>query len=537
MVIPHQVGIIVDNIVPQSGVMTWNYIAPLAYFYLLDSILDGINRWVRAYMKASADFRLSALAFTHINKSIDQAKSLSTLVDEILFSVIPMLLDVAIAIGYIVYIFGVYTLLIVVYFMYCYMKVGRLSIVWANSKRRQWLNNSRKEAHTSTESFRLHTTVTMFDQVPYQCAQFKLYAMATMEGFLGFTIRFAVGQCSQDILSDLSLVFGCVLSIWQIVFGSNSIGSFVSFLSYWKNITRPIKRMMASYQTLIVASVDAEKILQTLRTEPSVADHGTEELIAGGGEIKFRNVDFSYNRKATFGTLKDATFTAEPLEKTALVGPTGSGKTTILRLILRLYDANKGSITVDGQELSSVPLSNLREVIGTVPQDPLLFNQFIEDNVRYGRPSATHEEVVEACTAAYIHEKIMSFQDGYQSMVGEGGVRLSGVERQRIAIARVLLMNARIVLLDEATSAVDTITEAHTQQALDKLTSRRTTIVVAHRLSTVAKADKIVVVNDGKIIEQGTHDWLLKQGGKYAKLWGKSQDLANAGQDMFVSDE
>jgi ABC-type multidrug transport system fused ATPase/permease subunit len=198
---------------------------------------------------------------------------------------------------------------------------------------------------------------------------------------------------------------------------------------------------------------------------------------------------------------------------------TGSGKSTLLKLLFRFYDVNEGSITIDGQNIRSVTLRSLREALGIVPQMPALFNKSILENVRYGRLKATDEEVVEACKAAAIHDKIMTFPDQYESMVGERGVRLSGGELQRIAIAQVLLKNPKIVMLDEATSAVDTGTEAIIQDAISTIFKDRTTLVVAHRLSTIVRATTILVVNDGKIIEQGTHDELLRQGGKYKELW------------------
>ncbi|KAF1934647.1 P-loop containing nucleoside triphosphate hydrolase protein [Clathrospora elynae] len=191
----------------------------------------------------------------------------------------------------------------------------------------------------------------------------------------------------------------------------------------------------------------------------------------------------------------------------------------MLKLLFRFYDVSEGSITIDGQDIRSVTLRSLREALGIVPQMPALFNKSILENVRYGRLKATDDEVVEACKAAAIHDKIMSFPDQYESMVGERGVRLSGGELQRVAIAQVLLKNPKIVMLDEATSAVDTGTEAIMQDAISTIFKDRTMLVVAHRLSTIVGANTILVVNKGKIIEQGTHDELLRQGGKYRELW------------------
>ncbi|KAJ5300103.1 hypothetical protein N7508_007346 [Penicillium antarcticum] len=203
----------------------------------------------------------------------------------------------------------------------------------------------------------------------------------------------------------------------------------------------------------------------------------------------------------------------------ALVGRTGSGKTTILRLLLRLYDVTSGHIEIDGQDIRDTTLSSLRETIGVVPQDPVLFNASILENLRYARRSATDEEIQEACRAAAIYEKILNFVDGYSTTVGENGVKLSGGELQRIAIARVLLKKSPIILLDEATSAVDSETESEIQVALDRLRARRTTFVIAHRFLTIVGADRILVLHEGQIVESGRHQELVNQGGRYQTLW------------------
>ena len=235
------------------------------------------------------------------------------------------------------------------------------------------------------------------------------------------------------------------------------------------------------------------------------------------GAVQFCGVDFSYDGEKA--VIKDFNFHAQPGQRVALVGETGGGKSTILRLLFRFYDVQKGSIMIDEQDVKDVTLSSLRENIGVVPQDPSLFNESIMDNVRYARLDATDEEVMEACKAASIHDKILTFSNGYSTKVGEGGVMLSGGELQRVAIARVILQNPRIILLDEATSAVDTETETRISKALQLLTKGRTTFTVAHRLSTVKNADIILVIKDGMIAEHGTPRDLVGKKGEFAKLW------------------
>ena len=246
---------------------------------------------------------------------------------------------------------------------------------------------------------------------------------------------------------------------------------------------------------------------------------GPNELMYKEGAVTFENVKFSYDGKKEI--IQDISFTAHPGQKIALVGETGGGKSTILKLLFRFYDVTRGSIRIDDQDIRDVTLESLRDCIGVVPQDATMFNKTVMENLRYARLGATDAEVIEACKAAQVHEKIDSFSEGYSSTVGEHGVKLSGGEKQRIAIARTLLKNPKIVLLDEATSSVDTDTESKIQCALKNLIQGRTTFVVAHRLSTVLDADIVLVIKDGMILEQGSPKALLAAKGKYHDLWRK----------------
>ena len=270
--------------------------------------------------------------------------------------------------------------------------------------------------------------------------------------------------------------------------------------------------------------VDSEQLLQLFQTQPNVQD-GPNEFSFQSGLVEIDKIAFSY--KEGNEIIKDLSFHARPGQTIALVGETGAGKSTILKLLFRFYDVTSGSISIDGQDIRDLTLASLREHIGVVPQDPTLFNDTIMANVRYAKLDATNDEVMEACKTAAIHEKIMSFKQGYASTVGERGVKLSGGELQRVAIARAVLKNPKIILLDEATSSVDSETEAKIQEGLSKLTEGRTTFVVAHRLSTVRNADRILVIQNGSILEQGTPRQLLKSKGKYYDLWAKQMGLVD----------
>ena len=261
---------------------------------------------------------------------------------------------------------------------------------------------------------------------------------------------------------------------------------------------------------------------------------GKEPFNFKNGAVHFRGVGFSYDGEREI--IKDFNFHARPGQKVALVGRTGGGKSTILRLLFRFYDAQKGSIMIDDHDIRDVTLSSLREHIGVVPQDPSLFNESIMENVRYARLGATDEEVMEACRAASIHEKILTFSKGYSTRVGENGVVLSGGELQRVAIARVILKNPRIILLDEATSSVDTETERRITDALQLLTKGRTTFTVAHRLSTVKSSDIILVIKDGMIAEQGSPRELLDKEGEFSKLWLQQMEIEIPPTDFESAD-
>ncbi|KAI1005636.1 Heavy metal tolerance protein [Podosphaera aphanis] len=266
--------------------------------------------------------------------------------------------------------------------------------------------------------------------------------------------------------------------------------------------------------------MDAERLLELFNLKPTISDlPGAKPLKSGDGLVRFDHVSFAYDSRKP--TLKDVSFTVPPGKTIALVGETGGGKSTVLKLIDRFYDINSGSISIDGQDIRHVTISSIRERIGVVPQDPVLFNDTIMNNIRYAKLYAADEEVYEACKAASVHDKIMKFPDGYNSKVGDCGVKLSGGEKQRIAIARVILKQPQIILLDEATSAVDTETEELIQKGLQSLCQGRTTFVVAHRLSTIINADHILVVMNGEVIEEGTHEELIRNNGKYKDLWSK----------------
>ena len=314
---------------------------------------------------------------------------------------------------------------------------------------------------------------------------------------------------------------GTTMIIWyggrEVINNHLTAGSLIAFLVYAVNLSNPIKRLSRVYGNIQKALAAAQRVFEVLDTQPEIEDMpGAKVLAQIEGSVAFNNLTFEY--KPGEPALHQVDLAVKPGQVVAIVGPSGAGKTTIANLIPRFYDPVDGNITIDGIDIKTVTLQSLREQIGIVPQETVLFNGSVYSNILYGRLDATPEEVTNAAKAANAHNFIAEMAQGYDTQIGERGSKLSGGQRQRIAIARAILKNPRILILDEATSALDTESEKLVQEALDKLMIGRTSFVIAHRLSTVKRADLIVVMQRGKIVEQGTHDQLLKLGGLYSKL-------------------
>ena len=305
---------------------------------------------------------------------------------------------------------------------------------------------------------------------------------------------------------------------YQVVNGALTAGALVAFLTYAVNLANPVKRISRVYGTINKAMAAAERVFNVLDTEEELKDKPNAiELPKISGTVKFDHVSFGY--KEGVNVLHDLTLEAKPGQVIAFVGPSGAGKSTIANLIPRFYDVTAGSIKIDDIDIRDVKIQSLREQIGVVPQETMLFSGSVKDNIRYGRLDATDEEIIEAAKAANAHNFIMNLSDGYETKIGERGITLSGGQRQRTAIARAILKNPRILILDEATSALDTESEEIVQEALDKLMIGRTSFVIAHRLSTIIHADKIIVLENGRVCESGTHQQLMQTGGLYSHLY------------------
>ncbi len=344
------------------------------------------------------------------------------------------------------------------------------------------------------------------------------------ENYFNFQAQMKTAQLMATLTPVIEFLaaIGITIIIWyggrEVINGSLTSGSLIAFLIYAVNISNPIKRLSRVYGNIQKALAAAQRVFEVLDTEPEIKDMpDAQKLPSIAGRVAFENVDFSYKKDEP--ALTNVSLVAEAGQMIAIVGPSGAGKTTIANLVPRFYDPTAGRITIDGYDIKTVTLSSLREQIGIVPQETVLFNGSVYENILYGDLDASQEQVIAAAKAANAHEFITAMPDGYNTQIGERGSKLSGGQRQRIAIARAILKDPRVLILDEATSALDTESEQLVQEALDKLMVGRTSFVIAHRLSTVQRAHVILVIEKGQIIECGSHAELVLAGGLYSKLY------------------
>ncbi|MDC6458073.1 ABC transporter ATP-binding protein/permease [Alphaproteobacteria bacterium] len=453
-----------------------------------------------------------------MTRAIDRgAKGIEFLLTIAFFEVLPLFVEVAFVSIIMWHLFGGFyagvTFLTVAAYVYFTIRVTE----WRIRFRREMNTADEAAATRAVDSLLNYETVKYFNAEDVEAARYDS-AMADYEVMaVRSHTSLSVVNIGQGTIIAVGLMAVMAMAGADIQKGNLTVGDFVAVNTYLLQLYLPLNFLGWVYRELRQALVDMERMFGLLDEEPGIADKPAAKPIKiDGGELIFDNVHFAYGDRPI---LKGVSFTVKPGKRVAIVGPSGSGKTTISRLLFRFYDPVSGAVRLDGQDLRDVTQASVRAAIGVVPQDTVMFNSTIGYNIGYGRNGASQDDIAAASQMASIDQFIAGLPDGYDTMVGERGLKLSGGEKQRVAIARAILKKPSIFLFDEATSALDSRTEKEIQHALDTVSKSQTTLVIAHRLSTIVNADEIIVLAEGEIIERGTHRQLLSQKGLYAQMW------------------
>ena len=454
-------------------------------------------------------------------------KGVEFLLRFLLFSIGPLILELLLVSIVLMWLFDVWYLVIVAVTIGLYIWFTFAVTEWRVKLRREMNDQDTEANQRAIDSLLNFETVKYFNAERREAERYDVSMKAYAQAALKTAYSLAFLNFGQSFLITCGLIGVMVLAAIGVQNGQLTVGDFVMVNAYMIQITVPLNFLGTVYREIRQSLVDMGQMFQLLDQPAEVTDKpGAGPLQISGGEVTLDNVHFGYDPDREI--LKGVSLTVPAGQTVAIVGATGSGKSTIGRLLFRFYDVTEGALRIDGQDVRDVAQDSLHAAIGVVPQDTVLFNDTIRYNIAYGREGATRDEVEEAAKAAQIHDFIISLPDGYDTTVGERGLKLSGGEKQRVGIARTLLKNPPILLLDEATSALDTETEQDIKDALARAGEGRTVITIAHRLSTIAEADQIVVLEKGEIIEQGSHDDLLRREGRYAQLWSRQQSDSQA---------
>ncbi len=503
---------VAQRAIRQAGLKTFRHLHRLSLRFHLDRKTGGVSRAVER-----------------------GTKGIEFLLRFMLFNVVPTLVEVVLTCGILWYLFGIWMALVAFLTIGIYI-FWTLAVTEWRIQFRRTMNDTDNEANTKAiDSLLNFETVKYFGNEDHESRRFDKALARYEDAAVKSNTSLALLNIGQGAIIAVGLTIIMWMAAEGVVAGTMTIGDFAMVNAYLIQLYMPLNFLGFVYREIKQSLIDMEQMFRLLDENPEVADTpGAAPLAIKGGELRFENVSFAYDARRE--VLNDISFTVPAGKTVAIVGPSGSGKSTISRLLFRFYDVSGGRITIDGQDVRDLTQVSLRAAIGMVPQDTVLFNDTVFYNIAYGRPGASPAEVEGAARTAQIHDFIMALPDGYQSTVGERGLKLSGGEKQRVAIARTVLKAPAILIFDEATSALDSRTEQDIVQALKTVSKDRTTVTVAHRLSTVVDADEILVLEAGRIVERGSHPDLLKKNGRYADMWARQQQQEKAREALADDD-
>ncbi|MTW15740.1 ATP-binding cassette domain-containing protein [Rhodoplanes serenus] len=539
--------------------LAWMASAPIALTIayggsrILMAVLTQLRDGLFAKVAMHAVRRLAILTFEHMHRLslrfhlerktggltrvLERGRNgIEIIVRMVLLQLVPTVVEFALIVGVLLWVFDWRYVATIVATVALYMWYTYVATEWRIGIRRK-MNDSDNDANTKAiDSLLNYETVKYFDAEAREARRYDRSMARYEEASVKAYTSLAVLNAGQAIIFTIGLTVVMAMCAIGVQGGTHTIGDFVMINAMMIQLYQPLNFMGMVYREIKQAVIDIEQMFRILKRETEVADApGARPLAVKAGAIRFEDVRFAYEPSRPI--LEGLSFEVPAGKTVAIVGPSGAGKSTISRLLYRFYDVTGGRITIDGQDVRAVTQGSLRSAIGMVPQDTVLFNDTIRYNIRYGRWEATDAEVEEAARLAQIDGFIRMAPKGYETEVGERGLKLSGGEKQRVAIARTILKGPPILLLDEATSALDSHTEKEIQDALQQVSRNRTTLVIAHRLSTIVGADEIIVLDKGRIVERGTHAALLEAGGLYASMWNRQREADEAREKLAQVDE